>query len=198
MHARHEGCFGSLKCWQESNITDWALPWITPPSLSPITQADIVSWGNWPHLSWQITPFSSSKHGWPGAAFLLKVSGRGKRSSSLWGNCGYASGRLHWICLWMRLQDQHKLHCRPKHVFPRCFGLCLSPWYALLSFLPPLLAGQPQAGPHQWFSEDVGACLKCCFAIWGASAGRRCRRGEEEKKEDLEAQKTSLYVEEMK
>lgn len=57
-------------------------------------------------------------------------------------------------------------------------------------FLPPLLAGQPQAGPRRWFAEDVGVCLKCCFAIWGASAGRRCRR----KKDWIWKQRKPLYL----
>lgn len=64
-----------------------------------------------------------------------------------------------------------------------------------LSFLPSFLAGQPQAGPRQWFLEDVSVCLKCCFAIWGTSAGRKCGR---KKILDWEAKKTSLFVEETK
>ena len=70
-----------------------------------------------------------------------------------------------------------------------------------LSFLLSLF-GQPQAGPRSWFSEDVGACLKCCFAIWGASAGRRSRR--KIKRLDSEAKKknkkknNSLFGEERK
>lgn len=59
-----------------------------------------------------------------------------------------------------------------------------------LSFLLSL-AGQPQAGPRSWFSEDVGACLKCCFAIWGASTGRRSRR---EKKIGFGSKKKQLFI----
>ncbi|CAB1425472.1 unnamed protein product [Pleuronectes platessa] len=35
--------------------------------------------------------------------------------------------------------------------------------------------GSPELDPITAFPEDVGACLKCRFAIWGASAGRSCR-----------------------
>lgn len=111
------------------------------------------------------------------------------------GNYGYVSGRLRWIRHWMKLQDQHKLHCRPKHVFPQCFGVYIYDMCSSLSFLLSL-AGQPQAGPRSWFSEDVGACLKCCFAIWGASAGRRSRTKKKDwiRKQKKNKKKTTLYL----
>lgn len=119
-----------MSAWQE----DWALPWITPPSHSPIAHPGVLRWENWHHPSFQsLYPL------WNMAGLVqpfLKVSGCGKMCSTLRGNYGFASRRLGWIGLLMKLQDQHKLHCRPKHVFPLCFGLCLSPWYVLLFFLP--------------------------------------------------------------
>ena len=51
----------------------------------------------------------------------LKVSG----CAAVWGELRMCSQRLSWISLRMKLQDQRKLHCRPKHVFPQQFSLCL-------------------------------------------------------------------------
>lgn len=56
---------------------------------------------------------------------FIKVSGLGveefQSMRELW-ICQSVPGLIHFL---MKLQDQHKPHCRPKHVFPQCFGLCL-------------------------------------------------------------------------
>lgn len=128
------------------------------------------------------------QRGWPGVAILKSFCG--KRSSNLRGNYGSLCRRLHWIRLWMKLQDQHKLHCRPKHLFPRCLACiyhCVTP--SSLSF-PNWTAPSWTLSTVFWMLASVwSAALLFGELPPGGGVGG-------EKRLDLEEKKTSLFVEE--
>ena len=162
MPARQGGIFGVGEADKSQTLMTMIYFGSLRRLLVPLHILNLLCWENWHHPSFRIKSLSLTPPKMAGLLVpFLKVSGCGKRSSSQWGNYGYASRRTRRIRLWMRLQDQHKLHCRPKHVFPRCFGLCLSPWYALLS----LPSSFPCRAAPSWTSSMVlGGCW-CLFEV---------------------------------